>query len=48
VLIFAQALLARGVPLRLYLPFPPEEFFLRSIAFAGNDWINRFHAVAQQ
>jgi hypothetical protein len=47
-LLFAEALLARGVPLRLYLPFPTHEFVARSVAFAGPGWLERFDAAARR
>jgi hypothetical protein len=47
-LLFAEALLARGVPLRLYLPFPADQFIEKSVAFAGDDWVARFDAVTRR
>jgi hypothetical protein len=44
--LFAECLLARGVALRLCLPFPEPEFLAASVAFAGSGWVERFHAVA--
>ena len=47
-LLFADALLAYGAALRLYLPFPPAEFVDRSVAFANADWAARFESVARR
>jgi len=46
-LLFAEALLARGVALNLYLPFAADPFIEKSVAFAGSDWVARFEAVAR-
>ena len=45
-LLFAEDLLRRGAALRLCLAFPEIEFLRRSVAFAGTDWVRRFHLVA--
>src|SRR5919108_3249799 len=37
-LIFAQAALARGVPLQMYLPFAKVDFLPESVGFAGDTW----------
>lgn len=44
-LIFAEACLARGVALELYLPFDEATFLANSVDFADADWNARFHAV---
>jgi hypothetical protein len=44
-LIFAQAALARKVPLEIYLPFDVATFAQRSVEFANGDWRARFDAV---
>jgi hypothetical protein len=44
-LLFCEGLLQRGATLRLCLAFPEPEFLRRSVAFAGGDWVRRFHAV---
>lgn len=47
-LLFAEALLARSVPLQLMLPQAPSRFIESSVAFAGEGWIERFEAVARR
>lgn len=44
-LLFAEGLLRRGAGLRLCLAFPEPEFLRKSVAFAGVDWVRRFHVV---
>lgn len=44
-LLFAEGLLKRGAALHLCLAFPEPEFLVKSVAFAGDDWVNRFHVV---
>lgn len=44
-LLFAEAALARSVPLELYLPFDEQTFAVESIDFADADWHRRFDAV---
>ena len=45
-LLFAEAVLDRAVPLRLYLPFEEPEFLEKSVRFAGDLWVERYHAAA--
>ncbi len=49
-LLFAQACLTRGVPLRLMLPEPEAAFVARSVAGAAgpHDWPARYRAVRAQ
>jgi hypothetical protein len=44
-LLFAEGLLDRRADLRLCLAFPEPEFLAKSVAFAGDGWVDRFHAV---
>lgn len=44
-LLFAEAALARGVPLEVYLPFDVDTFATTSVDFAGAGWHARFEAV---
>jgi hypothetical protein len=44
-LLFAEAALARGVRLELYLPFAERTFLEKSIDFADRDWRARYFAV---
>ena len=46
-LLFCEAVLARGVPLELFLPFEPPVFAVKSVDFAGADWHRRFEAVCR-
>jgi len=47
-LLFDEAVLARGVPLEIFLPFPVHQFIEASVAPAGDNWVARFHKVAAQ
>lgn len=44
-LLFAEAALAHGCPLEVYLPFDKPRFIEASVAFAGGDWVERFERV---
>ena len=44
-LLFAEAALARGLSLEVYLPFDAATFARESVAFAGGTWPARFDTV---
>lgn len=44
-LLFAEAALARGLFLEVYLPFDAATFARESVAFAGGTWQSRFDTV---
>ena len=44
-LLFAEAALARGARLELYIPFEEPTFLENSVDFAGGDWDARFFAA---
>jgi hypothetical protein len=44
-LLFAEASLARGLSLELYIPFDEPTFLANSVDFADSDWRTRFFAV---
>ncbi len=44
-LLFAQAALDRGLWLELHLPFDEPEFIEKSVAFAGERWVDRYFKV---
>ena len=44
-LLFAEAALARGARLELYIPFDEPIFLEKSVDFADSDWRARFFAV---
>jgi len=44
-LLFAQAALDRGMWLELLLPFDEPEFIERSVAFAGEQWVDKYYKV---
>jgi hypothetical protein len=46
-LLFAEAALARGVALQVYLPFDVATFAANSVDFAGGDWHARFDAACE-
>ena len=45
-ILFHEVCAQLGVPTRLYLPLPPERFVAESVAPAGGEWVQRFHAIA--
>src|ERR1700733_14301816 len=44
-LIFAEACLARGMRLELYIAFDEQTFLAESVDFAGADWHERYLAA---
>ena len=44
-LLFAEACLARGMRLELYIPFDEPTFLAKSVDFAGGEWRERFYAA---
>ena len=44
-LLFAEAVLARGLRLELRLPFDEAEFLQKSVAFAGDAWVDRYYSA---
>ncbi|MCI0546720.1 MAG: hypothetical protein L0027_05500 [Candidatus Rokubacteria bacterium] len=44
-ILFAEAVLTRGVPTRIYLPLEEAAFLERSVAFANARWPERYRAV---
>src|SRR5205807_3866445 len=44
-LLFAEAALARGIKLELYIPFEESTFLANSVDFADANWRARFFAV---
>ena len=44
-IIFLEEMLARGGQIHIALPFNREDFVKTSVAFAGNDWVERFERV---
>jgi hypothetical protein len=47
-ILFAEAMLDAGVPLRIYLPFDETTFLSTSVSFAGDRWIERFKLVVAE
>jgi hypothetical protein len=47
-LLFAEACLARGVALELYIPFDEPTFLAKSVDFADANWRDRFRAAKAQ
>jgi hypothetical protein len=47
-LLFAEACLARGTALELYIPFDEATFLPKSVDFADRDWRKRFFAAKAQ
>lgn len=46
-LLFAEAALARGMPLEICLPIDEAEFLAASVDFAGPRWRERYHAATR-
>ena len=46
-LLFAEASLARGVKLQLYIPFEERKFLHESVDFADADWRRRFFTAKE-
>jgi len=46
-LLFAEAALARGMPLEICLPFPEPAFLSASVDFAGDRWHQRYLAATR-
>jgi hypothetical protein len=44
-LLFAEACIARGMTIELYIPFDEATFLANSVDFAGGDWRDRYFAV---
>jgi hypothetical protein len=44
-ILFHEVCAELGIETEMYLALPPDEFKAASVAFAGNDWINRFNAL---
>ena len=44
-ILFAEAILDRDVPLRIYLPFDERTFMEKSVTFADDSWPQRYRAV---
>ena len=47
-ILFAEAILDRGVPVRLYLPLDEPSFLEQSVNFANDRWYARYRAVVAQ
>jgi hypothetical protein len=47
-LLFAEAALARGLSIAIYLPFEEEKFLAASVDFADADWHSRYFAAKSQ
>jgi hypothetical protein len=47
-LLFAEACLARGMKLHVFIPEHEAAFLRNSVSFAGQNWVDRFFAVVRQ
>ena len=47
-LLFAEAALARGLSVAIYLPFEEDKFLAESVDFADADWRSRYFAAKSQ
>ncbi|KAF0100684.1 MAG: hypothetical protein FD187_1603 [bacterium] len=46
--LFAEAALARGCRVELFLQFEEPEFLQASVAFAGESWVDRYYALKER
>lgn len=44
-ILFAEAMEEEGGQVNIFLPFKKEDFIRESVAFAGDQWVERFHAL---
>lgn len=44
-IIFAEVMIERGAEVNIYLPYAKDDFIATSVAFAGQDWVDRFNAI---
>ncbi len=47
-IIFAETMAAAGGELNIWIPFAKEDFIDASIRFAGESWVERFHALVNR
>ncbi len=47
-IIFAETMAAAGGELNIWIPFAKEDFIDASIRFAGEGWVERFHALVNR
>lgn len=47
-ILFAEAMLEAGGEMNVILPFADSDFLETSVAFAGEDWAQRFHAIMEK
>ncbi len=47
-ILFAEAMEESGGEVNLFLPFAEKDFIETSIAFAGQEWIDRFHRLVEK
>jgi hypothetical protein len=46
-ILFHEACLQHGIPVTLCLPYPPDEYLLSSVQYAGSEWVGRFHKIIE-
>lgn len=46
-IVFHERCMELGIPSRIYLALPPEEYKKTSVSFAGTDWEKRFDRLLQ-
>ncbi len=44
-ILFAEAMEEEGGELNIYIPFEKQDFLKESVAFAGDEWVNRFERL---
>lgn len=47
-ILFAEAMAEEGGEVNIFIPFDVTDFIQTSLAFAGEHWVNRFHALIEK
>lgn len=47
-ILFAEAMAEEGREVNIFLPFEKSDFIRTSVAFAGEDWVNRFNTLTEK
>jgi hypothetical protein len=47
-ILFAEAMEELGGEVNIFLPFAEADFIQQSVAFAGEEWLNRYHRLVKK
>jgi hypothetical protein len=47
-ILFHELCLDFGIPATLCLPYPPAEYVLSSVQYAGSEWVGRFYGILKR